>query len=174
MVALKRDGVGGVEVMVKEELCEKVVEVRTVCDRLVTLVVFEEDMLRLICGYAPQSGKSMEEKPSFNNELKCEWDMHSADDFVMYLGCFNGHVGRHIDGFDEMHGGYGVGQRNLERRMFLEFCLEEELCVSNTWFKREEKRKVTFGMGENETEIDIVLLKKEHRWFDSKYEGNPC
>ena len=174
MVALKRDGVGGVEVMVKEELCEKVVEVRTVCDRVVTLVVFEEDILRLICGYAPQSGKSMEEKPSFNNELKCESDMHSADDFVMCLGCFNGHVGRHIDGFYEMHGGYCVGQRNLERRMFLEFCLEEELCVSNTWFKREEKRKVTFGMGEHETEIDIVLLKKEHRWFDSKCEGNPC
>ena len=33
------DGVGGVEVMVKEELCEKVVEVRRVCDRLMTVVV---------------------------------------------------------------------------------------------------------------------------------------
>ena len=28
---------------------------------------------------------------------------------------------------------------------------------------RQEKRKVTFGMGENETEIDLVLTKKEHR-----------
>ena len=29
---------------------------------------------------------------------------------------------------------------------------------------REEKRKVTFRMGENKTEIDLVLiLKKEHR-----------
>ena len=27
--------------------------------------------------------------------------------------------------------------------MLLESCLEKELCVSNTWFKREEKRKVT-------------------------------
>ena len=39
-----------------EELCEKVVEVRRVSDRVMTLVVvFEEDVLRLICGYAPQS-----------------------------------------------------------------------------------------------------------------------
>ena len=30
------------------------------------------------------------------------------------------------------------------RGMLLEFCLEKELCVSNTWFKREEKRKVPF------------------------------
>ena len=33
------------------------------------------------------------------------------------------------------------------------------------WFKREEKRKETFRMGENETEIDFVLTKKEHQRF---------
>ena len=36
----KGDGVGGVEVMVKEELCENVVEVRRVGDRVMTVVVF--------------------------------------------------------------------------------------------------------------------------------------
>ena len=46
--------------------------------------------------------------------------------------------------------------------MLLEFCLEKELCVSNTWFKRVEKRKVKFRVGENETEINFVLIKKEH------------
>ena len=33
--------------------------------------------------------------------------------------------------------------------MRLELCLEKELCVSFTWHKREEKRKVTFRMGDN-------------------------
>ena len=46
--------------------------------------------------------------------------------------------------------------------MLLEFCPEKGLCVSNTWPKREEKMKVTFRMGENETEIGFVLIKKEH------------
>ena len=41
----------------------------------------------------------------------------------------NGHVGGHIDGFDVVHGGFGVGRRNLEGRILLEFCLEKELCV---------------------------------------------
>ena len=66
------------------------------------------------------------------------------------LGVFNGHVGRHIDGLGEVHGGYGVGWRNLEGRMLLEYCLEKELCVSNTWFKREGMMNVTVRMGENE------------------------
>ena len=47
--------------------------------------------------------------------------------------------------------------------MSLEFCLEKEICASNTWIKREEKRKVTSRMGENETEIVFVLIKKEHQ-----------
>ena len=47
--------------MMKEKLCEKVVEVRRVSDRVMTVVVFEEDMMTLICGYAPQN-RSLEEK----------------------------------------------------------------------------------------------------------------
>ena len=40
--------------MVKEELCEKEVEARWVCDRVMAVVmVFEEDEDVLICGYAP-------------------------------------------------------------------------------------------------------------------------
>ena len=60
------DGVGGVRVMVKEELCRKVVEVRRVSDRVMSvIVVFEGEVLRLICGYAMQSGISLDEKQSF-------------------------------------------------------------------------------------------------------------
>ena len=40
--------------------------------------------------------------------------MYGTGDLVMCLGDFNGHVGRHIDG---VHGGYDVGQRNLEGNM---------------------------------------------------------
>ena len=40
--------------MVKEELCDKVVEVGRVSDRVMSVIVFEEDVLRLICGYATQ------------------------------------------------------------------------------------------------------------------------
>ena len=65
----------------------------------------------------------MEEKQSFYDELKVEWDKHSAGDLVMCLGDINGHIDRHIDGFYGVHGGYGVGQRNFEGRMLLEFCL---------------------------------------------------
>ena len=47
------------EIILMEELCMKVVEVGRVCDRIV--LVFDEDLLKMICGYAPQSGRSLEQ-----------------------------------------------------------------------------------------------------------------
>ena len=38
---------------------------------------------------------------------------------------------RHVSGIDGVYGGYGVGQRNLEGGMLLEFCLEKELHVKD-------------------------------------------
>ena len=76
----KGDGVGGVGVILKEELCEKVVWIRRVSDRVMTGVVVFNRMSRLICWYAPQSGGRLEERRSFYDKLKCEWDVHSAND----------------------------------------------------------------------------------------------
>ena len=56
-------------------------------------------------------------KKQLHDELKDEWNMHSADDLVMCLGEFNGHMQRHIGGYYGVHGGDGIGQRNLEGRM---------------------------------------------------------
>ena len=53
------------------------------------MVVFEEYVFRLSFGYSPQSGRSLEEKQCFYDELKGELDMHSADDLVMCFGDFN-------------------------------------------------------------------------------------
>ena len=36
------------------------------------------------------------------------WDMHNLDDIVVCFGMFDGHVGRHNDIFDAVHGGYGI------------------------------------------------------------------
>ena len=89
---------------------------------MITVVAFEEDVVRWICGHAPQIGRSLEVKQSFYDQLKCEWDMHSVGDLFMCLGDVNGFVGRHIDALDGVHGGYDICQRNLEERMLLEFC----------------------------------------------------
>ena len=59
---------------------------RTVSDRVMAVVlIFEEDVLRLICGYAPQNGRRLDKKQSFYDELKGVCGMHSAGDLVICL-----------------------------------------------------------------------------------------
>ena len=64
-----------------------------------------------------------------------------------------------------MDGGYGIGERNVERRRLFQFCDEKELCVANTWFEKKEQRKITNSMGGNETEIGFVLIGKNNRKY---------
>ena len=49
------DGIGGVRNLAKEELYEKVVEVQGKSDKVMaTMLVFEEEVIRVICAYAPR------------------------------------------------------------------------------------------------------------------------
>ena len=72
--------------------------------------------------------------------------MHCVGDLFVCLDIINGHVGRLIDVYGGLLGGCCVDQKNLEG----------ERTVSNTWFKREKMMKVTFRLGENETEYGFL------------------
>jgi len=120
-----------------------VVEVRRKSDRVMAVVlIFEEVVVRVICAYGPQSGRSEEEKDVFYDKMVSEWDLSTAKEFVLGLGDFNGHVGKWTEGFEGVHGGNGVGKRNLKGRRLLEFCDEKGLCVLNTWYRKKEKKKL--------------------------------
>ena len=106
-------------------------------------------------------GRPLEEKHRLHDELADEYKLQNPSEVVFGLGDFNGHVGEEIESFEGVYGGNGICQRNAEGRMLLEFCDERELCVANTWFKKTDKRKITFKSGNNESEIDFILVSKK-------------
>ena len=149
----------------KEVLCEKVVEVRRKSDRVMAMALaFEEEVIRVICAYTPQVGKSECEKDQFYIDMASEWDLQNPSKVVLGLGDFNGHVGRRIDGFEGVHGRYEIGEGNVEGRRLLQFYDEKKLCVANTWFEKEQK-KITYSLGGNETDNDFVLVGENNRKY---------
>ena len=111
-------------------------------------LVFGEEVVKTICAYTPQRGKPDAEKERFYEEMAREWSMGNANELVLALGDFNGHVGKCAEKLEgiQCHGGYyGIGKRNAEGRMLLDFCHQKELCVANTWYKKKDKRKVTYS-----------------------------
>ena len=160
-------GIGGVGILVKEELCEKVIDVRRKSDRVLKVVevAFEKQVARVILAYGPHAGRLLEEKHSFYDELAGEYEQQNPSEMVFGLRDFNGHFGEEIEGFEGVHGGNGIGKRNAEGRMLVEFCDERDLCVANAGFKKTDKRKITFKSDNNDSEIDFILVSKKTENF---------
>ena len=151
------DKIGGVGILVREDLCMNVVEINRISDRvMVVVIIFGKEVVRIVCAYAPQCGKSVSEN-KFYEEMARGCEVENANEVLICLGDFNGHIGKEVDGFESFYGGFGIGKRNLEGRLLLEFCVEKDLYVGNSWFKKKDSKKVTFKRGRcSGTEIDFV------------------
>ena len=75
----------------------------------------------------------------------------------------NGHVGRGDVGFKGAHVGHGYGERNKEVEMLLEFAEADELVITNTFFQKEDVKKITYMSGGAKTTIDFLLVRKKDR-----------
>ena len=66
--------------------------------------------------------------------MACKRDLQNPVEMIPGVGDFDAHVGRWVDGFDYVHGGNGIGERNVNVTRLLEFCDKEDLCVANAWY----------------------------------------
>ena len=118
-------GLGGVGVLVKEEISGNIVEVRIKHDRAMAIVLtLGGEVMQIICMYKPQSERPDTEKVRFYDELASERDLQSSSVIIVSLDDFNGHVGKCAEGFEGVHWENGIGKRNAEGRRLLEFCDE--------------------------------------------------
>jgi hypothetical protein len=159
-----KEGVSGVGVLLAEKWFDNVVQVRRISERLMVVRVnVGNSIVSLISVYAPQMGRTMEEKMDFYAALGKIMTEVGSSERVIICGDLNGHVGELIEGFEGVHGGNGYGARNLEGEMLLEFADLHSLMVANTWFTKDDSKKITYESGENRSVIDYVLVRKYQR-----------
>jgi hypothetical protein len=158
------EGVAGVGVLVQEKWIEKVIEVKRVSERIIVLrVTVGKCVLNVVSVYAPQVGRTMEEKEEFYVLLGKVMSKIGSGEKLVICGNLNGHVGAKIEGFDGVHGGNGFGDRNLEGEMLLEFAVAKELIVANTWFQKRDTQIISYESGGCSTVIDYILVPKGDR-----------
>jgi len=113
-----------------------------------------------ICAYAPQTGRSAEEKDSFWDQMiSSVTGSILASELTVVGEDLNGHVGTNVDGYDGVHGGYGFGERNPADERILEFCDAMELIVTNTCFKRQKNKLATYESGGTVSAINYLLFR---------------
>src|SRR6201986_2446934 len=57
----------------------------------------------------------------------------------------------------------GWGKRNTEGEMLLEFAMPVELIVCNTFYTKDESKKITYESGDSKSEIDYILVRRKER-----------
>nr|XP_009787313.1 PREDICTED: craniofacial development protein 2-like [Nicotiana sylvestris] len=116
-------------------------------------------ILNFVSTYAPQAGLGEEVK-------RCFWE--GLDEVVRGIpstkklfigGDFNGHIGSSVEGYGEVHDGFGFGDRNGGGTSLMDFARAFELVIANSFPKREE-HLVTFRSMVATTQIDDILLKR--------------
>ncbi|ESO05797.1 hypothetical protein HELRODRAFT_171470 [Helobdella robusta] len=75
----------------------------------------------------------------------------------------NGHVGEKTDDFDNVHGGFGYGERDENGNRILEFAKSHGFCLLNTYFKKKLEHLITYKSGPSATQIDFFTVKQQHR-----------
>jgi len=65
-----------------------------------------------------------------------------------------GHVGTSNVGYDEMHGGFGYGDRNADGSRILAFADGLNLVICNTLFMKQESQLVTYAAGPVKSVLD--------------------
>ncbi|XP_016553355.2 uncharacterized protein LOC107852831 [Capsicum annuum] len=154
-----------VGILVDEELKWQVVEVMRVSDRLMKIKLVIEGFALHVCSvYALQVVLEEEVKESFWEELDEVVRSVPSLEKIVIAGDFNGHIGVLSGGYDDVHRGFGFGDRNGEGVALLDFAkgdrglfknckvilnehlsTQHELLVMDLSIKKYKKRRVEEG-----------------------------
>ena len=154
------EGTGGVGILDKQCLTERVLEVVRVNDRIIKIkILLGKSVYHIYSVYTPQTGRTSQEKEEFWEALEEEVARVPAVEGIIIGGDLNGHVGANRDGYAEVMGPYGYGEVNREGEAVLQFCKNQNLRILNTYFKKDKNKTVTYVSGGAETQIDFVLMR---------------
>ncbi|XP_016142460.1 uncharacterized protein [Sinocyclocheilus grahami] len=169
-----RNGIG---IVVSEKQWDNVTEIHRISDRLMAIKIKSGAMtLRIVSGYAPQTGCPDNAKDIFWESLDAHLRTVGPDEYIAIGGDLNGHVGSARGGYDAFHGGSGYGDCILE-------CAETHgMAVVNTFFRKRPSHLMTCANGGRATQIDYMLIRRRDLklvkkqalkvWFQSRTDGD--
>ena len=84
-------------------------------------------------------------------------------DILFVMGDLNAKGGK--EKTTDKTGGYGLGTRNERGERLIELCQQNELHITNTYFKQHPRKLYTWKSpdGETRNQIDYVLINKRFR-----------
>ncbi|KAI8440552.1 hypothetical protein MSG28_001794 [Choristoneura fumiferana] len=160
---------GGVGFLVNKSLCDNVVEVSSVSNRVAYLIIklTERYSLKVVQVYAPTSTHSDDEVEDMFDDISKALHFTTRAHYNVVMGDFNAKVG--VQSYSEsVVGSHGFGSRNHRGQMLVNFLEKEGLFLMNSFFKKQLQRKWTWQSPDTMTknEIDFIITDKKRIFRD--------
>lgn len=113
--------------------------------------------------YAPTCDYSDEDVDLFYEEIETGLQSVKSTDILIVMGDLNAKVGK--GKYKDIVGDYGLGSRNERGNRLIEFCVQHELMISNTWFQHPKRRLYTWKSpgDSSRNQIDFIMVNKRFR-----------
>ncbi|KAE9547788.1 hypothetical protein FO519_008999, partial [Halicephalobus sp. NKZ332] len=159
---LHRAGVG---FAVSKQVQKSILSFQPISNRIATLTLAGTIKTHLIAVYSPTNTSEDKEKDDFYTELQLVADSFPKRDLILIAGDFNAHVGSARQGWEEVLGNYGTGNRNDNGLRLLSFAAFNDFVVGNTIFRHPKKHQITWRdpSGKDAATLDYFLIRNQFR-----------
>ena len=160
----------GVGILVTTTITQHVKGFFPVSDRVLLLKLkgapFDINLIQI---YAPTAESSDEEIEDFYNDIEKTKRSIKGHDINIFLGDWNAKVGS--DRVEHTIGPFGLGNRNERGTRFIQFCQENNLIVTNTWFKLPKRRLYTWKSPQD-TQDNTVRNQIDYIAINSRFKNS--
>ena len=157
--------------MVFHTVSERIICIRLKCHLSYVTVVANYAPTNPSSGIAQAAALS----DTFYDQLQSVVSDVPPRDMLLVLGDFNARVGSDFQSWRSVIGPHGMGNCNGNGERLLDFCSNNQLLVTNTWFKHKSIHKTTWFRNGNRSRpghiIDYILV---NRCFQIILTRHPC
>lgn len=140
---------------------QNIVYFKSINERIATLKLnIDNQAINIINIHAPTSEAAEEEIDKFYEELYAtKEELQAANTNInIIMGDFNGKIGKRQRGEENSMGIANYGNRNCRGQLIIDFAIQNQLKIANTYFKKKENRKWTWkSPSGHKNEIDFIL-----------------
>lgn len=121
--------------------------------------------MTIIQCYAPTNDTTEEEKELFYEQLQRATDSTPQHDIILICGDINAKVGKSNHSQSLAVGSHGIGTRNRNGELFVEFCETNNLVIGGTIFPHKDIHKATWYSpdGKTRNQIDHIAINRRYR-----------
>lgn len=155
----------GVAIILSQKLMNLVNSVFLISERIIGVKIDTTpvNMFVIQC-YAPTLASTDDEKIQFYETIKQNIRINKKfQENLVVMGDYNAKVGG--GRIDDIVGPYGLGEINDSGNDLINFCCENDLFITNTWFRQKPSARHTWTSpdGYTKNQIDFICVSKRFR-----------